>query len=267
MKGEKIFVGGYKPDLGESWLLAILMLAGSVAVGLAIPGCKVQSISYFLSMMVPFLYIGYRACRSGVKSNSENTTAFPQPGWAVVLVCAISVLCISVVLEPLMSLIPMPEAFKEMFRKVFYDTPLWDMVLCSCILAPILEETLCRGIMLRGMLSHRSAKSAIVWSALIFAVMHANPWQAIPAFAIGVFFAWMYVRTGSLRLTIFLHFVNNSAAAISSRMMPQLDVDQGLMDIMGGYFYILLAFCAIILFFSIKYLNEKTISNKIHAHS
>ena len=107
-------------------------------------------------------------------------------------------LSLSVVIEPTTSFIPMPDSIKAIFEKAFVESALWDMIVSTCILAPLLEELLCRGIMLRGMLARRKAPwKAIVWSALIFAVMHMNPWQSIPAFLIGLLLGWVYYRTHS----------------------------------------------------------------------
>ena len=47
-------------------------------------------------------------------------------------------------------------------------------------------------------------------SSLLFAVAHLNPWQAVPAFAMGCLFGWIYARTESYWTTVILHFVNNA---------------------------------------------------------
>ncbi|MBP5637279.1 MAG: CPBP family intramembrane metalloprotease, partial [Bacteroidales bacterium] len=60
---------------------------------------------------------------------------------------------------------------------------------------------------------------AIVVSALFFALIHLNPWQALNAFIIGVVMGVVYYRTGSLLLTMLIHFVNNGFSVIASQFV------------------------------------------------
>jgi hypothetical protein len=77
------------------------------------------------------------------------------------------------------------------------------------VAAPLLEELLLRGILLRGLTLNRGARAGVLWSAFFFAVIHLNPLQAAPAFVNGVVWALVLLRTGSLGTTLFLHSLNN----------------------------------------------------------
>ena len=57
---------------------------------------------------------------------------------------------------------------------------------------------------------------AICFSAMLFALYHMNINQAVFAFLIGILFGIISVRTGSIKLTILLHFLNNGYAALAS---------------------------------------------------
>ena len=79
-----------------------------------------------------------------------------------------------------------------------------------CVLAPIFEEILFRGIILKGMLNHKvSPIYAIMISGLIFGLAHLNPWQFVGAGLLGAIFGYVYYRTKSLILPIILHACNN----------------------------------------------------------
>lgn len=78
------------------------------------------------------------------------------------------------------------------------------------ILAPILEEIIYRGIILRGLLIRFSPKNAIFLSALIFGLAHGNPHQIWQAFFIGLFFGIIYYKTKSVGTTILLHAFANT---------------------------------------------------------
>ncbi|EFL44757.1 CAAX amino terminal protease family protein, partial [Prevotella disiens FB035-09AN] len=69
------------------------------------------------------------------------------------------------------------------------------------ILAPITEEIVFRGALLRVLLEtfgHQKRWIAIVISALIFAVIHGNVAQGTHAFIGGIALGWLYMRTRSV---------------------------------------------------------------------
>jgi len=80
-----------------------------------------------------------------------------------------------------------------------------------CILAPIFEEILFRGIILKGMLNNKlNPATAIIVSGIIFGTAHLNPWQFVGAGLLGSIFGFVYYRTKSLLLPIILHALNNT---------------------------------------------------------
>ncbi len=94
------------------------------------------------------------------------------------------------------------------------------------ILAPLAEEVVFRGAILRTLLGIMSKKNhwvAIMISAAIFGIVHANLAQFINALLMGLILGWMYYRTGSLVPGILLHWVNNTMAYVLSNIMPQSD--------------------------------------------
>ena len=94
------------------------------------------------------------------------------------------------------------------------------------ILAPLAEEVVFRGAILRTLLGIMSKKNhwvAIMISAAIFGIVHANLAQFINALLMGLILGWMYYRTKSLVPGILLHWVNNTMAYVLSNIMPQSD--------------------------------------------
>ena len=263
----------YKPTLGQSWWLVLLILVGSlVGGGIALFWSSVpQSLSYFIMMLVPLLWCvmkGRLAEQAGVRPLAIHAPHYGKlPAWVFFVLAGIALIAVSFLVEPLANLIPMPDSIKAIFEKAFVESTLWDMVVSTCILAPLLEELLCRGIMLRGMLARRKAPwKAIVWSALIFAVMHMNPWQSIPAFLIGLLLGWVYYRTHSLWATIFLHCLNNSISTVISRVWADLPIDAGLKDVLPETTYwIVYVAAALLLAITLVILNEKTVSPQVQA--
>ena len=107
----------------------------------------------------------------------------------------------------------MMEAMKQMMTG-----PFWSSFLVTAIFAPVFEEWQCRGMVLRGLLTKMKPAWAIVISALFFAVLHMNPWQALNAFLIGLVMGYIYYKTGSLWLTMLIHFVNNGTSVVVAQL-------------------------------------------------
>ena len=94
------------------------------------------------------------------------------------------------------------------------------------ILAPLAEEVVFRGAILRTLLGIMSKKNywvAIMISAAIFGIVHANLAQFINALLMGLLLGWMYYRTGSLVPGILLHWINNTMAYVLANIIPQSD--------------------------------------------
>ena len=114
----------------------------------------------------------------------------------------------------------------------------WGYVVVG-LLAPLVEEVVFRGAVLRVLLEKLTPWKAIVVSALLFSLVHGNPAQMPYAFIGGLLLGWMYWRTGSIIPGMVYHWVNNSAAYIVSNMYQQADVK--LVDIFGSEQHALMA--------------------------
>jgi uncharacterized protein len=117
------------------------------------------------------------------------------------------------------ALLPVPQVLWNLF---FSEDKLLARILLLVIIAPVTEELLFRGIILRGLLSRHRPAVAVVLSAFLFAALHCNPWQFLSASFFGMALGWFYLRTGSLGLCVLAHaFVNGLGIAFT--MLP-LDI-------------------------------------------
>ena len=119
--------------------------------------------------------------------------------------------------------IEMDENTQQIFSSLMKEP--WGYVAVG-ILAPLAEEVVFRGAILRTLLGIMSKKNhwvAIMISAAIFGIVHANLAQFINALLMGLLLGWMYYRTGSLVPGILLHWVNNTMAYVLANIMPQSD--------------------------------------------
>ena len=102
------------------------------------------------------------------------------------------------------------------------------------LLAPLSEEIVFRGAILRSMLRSPQLTPwvAISISAVFFALIHMNPAQMPHAFLIGLLLGWMYWRTGSILPGVAYHWANNSVAYILYNIFPNPDLK--LIDLFKG---------------------------------
>jgi CAAX protease family protein len=90
----------------------------------------------------------------------------------------------------------------------------YALLLVSVLVAPFCEEVFFRGFVFPGLLRGMSPVWAIVLSALIFGVAHADAGSFAVLFFIGLALAFVRWRTNSLWPGILLHLLNNGIAAL-----------------------------------------------------
>ena len=152
------------------------------------------------------------------------------------------------------------ELFTELMKQMT-GGPLWSSFLVVAIFAPIFEEWLCRGMVLRGLLTKMKPVWAIIISALFFAVIHGNPWQALNAFLIGLLMGYVYYKTGSLILTMIIHFVNNGTSVILSNIESMKDYDF-MIDMMDkSTYYLVITVSVIVLAACIRVFSRIQLEN------
>ena len=230
----------YTPGFGGIGILLLWFLAGAVLgsiVGsvftLLMPGDAgfeyMMLVSYPLMFIPPMMYANLMSKRNaffdtGYALASDNYGRIG--GFRMALLVSLATLAAAFLSDACSELLPAtPEWFDKLMGNMVGGT-FWINFLCVSIFAPLFEEWLCRGEVLRGLLNYRRADGsrgikpgwAIVLSALFFALIHGNPWQAVPAFALGCLFGYVYYRTGSLKLTMLMHCVNNTFSLVMSRI-------------------------------------------------
>ncbi len=106
------------------------------------------------------------------------------------------------------------------------DNPLWLNVLIYlyiCIIGPVFEELVFRGVLLEGLRKYGNA-FGIIMSAALFGLSHQNAMQCIPAFSIGLIWAAMTIKSGSLIPSMFVHIFSNSLSAILMILMNYVHI-------------------------------------------
>lgn len=97
-------------------------------------------------------------------------------------------------------------------------------ILYTCILAPLTEELLYRGFLMKTF-SRVSIRFGILISALAFGLAHGNPAQFLLGFLVGIFMGKIDTRHNSLLPSILVHIAINStsmAIELIGELVPSL---------------------------------------------
>ena len=241
----------YLPGFGGMILLFVLFLLGSIlgslvsSVFMLAMGSSetVMSysmlISYPVSFIPPLLYASVQSRRNEVFDTGyalDSNNFGSRGGIMMGIIVSIATIAAAFVAEPVTALLPDMPAHLEAALEMMTKGPLWASLLSVSVFAPLFEEWLCRGLVLRGLMNKMNPAGAILTSAAFFAVLHMNPWQALPAFILGALFGYVYYRTGSLKLTMLMHCVNNTFSVLISRI-PELEDAETFMDILSPWAY------------------------------
>ena len=175
-----------------------------------------------VAALVLFLYMRWaEVSRSYVQSRP----------WIVLIWCALAAVGAIIPSTWLQEAMPeLPNIVEQEFDMILKDR--WGYFAVG-LLAPVCEELVFRGAILRSLLQWTSRHwLAISISALLFALVHANPAQMPHAFLAGILLGWLYYRTDSIVYGIVFHWVNNSIAYVLYNLYP--DPSLKLVDLFGS---------------------------------
>ncbi|MCR5352149.1 MAG: CPBP family intramembrane metalloprotease [Bacteroidales bacterium] len=250
----------FLPDTGGIIILLLFLLLGGlfgnvITIVFALCGIDDMTILQFVAYPVMFVpAMIYSSVRS--RNNSfvrsgrilDNKHFNPLGGALCAVLASVGTLALSFCSDVFTNLLPeMPDWLQKALEGAVTGDKIWMNFLMVSVFAPFFEEWLCRGMVLRGLL-HNGSKPvwAIVISALFFAIIHLNPWQAIPAFLIGCLFGYVYYKTGSLKLTMLMHAVNNTFALVMSNI-DSLEQYDSVKDLLPGMRYWIIFFACLLL--------------------
>lgn len=117
---------------------------------------------------------------------------------------------------------PADPQWARTFHEALPDTPVQIVlaVLAVVVVAPLAEELIFRGLLHRLLHGIWGAVPAAILSALIFAIVHAEPWFLLGLVGVGLMLAVVWEATRSVAACWTAHAVHN---AISLGMMMQAD--------------------------------------------
>jgi membrane protease YdiL (CAAX protease family) len=169
-----------------------------------------SSLNLMMYIVILLITIKYVIKKSKERQGYFLRISFKKIQVWLVPVVMVGTLALIIPLAQVSNWIPMPKSVQKLFEMVFKKDVFSIFTLVFA--APILEEMLCRGIILRGLLKNYPPQKAILISAIFFGAVHLNPWQAAPAFLSGLFLGWVYYKTQSVIPGMIIHATINISA-------------------------------------------------------
>ena len=158
-------------------------------------------------------------------------SADKQPGvklggkrfWMLMLMC-IAVMYIGNIIGTVLSAVLSGGTAENALLTMIDGSPLFTF-LFAVLIAPVIEEYIFRKQII-DRLGKYGEKTAILLSALTFGLFHMNLFQFFYAFGLGVLFAYVYIRTRSLRYPVFMHMIINFQGSILAPwVLTKLDIE------------------------------------------
>lgn len=76
------------------------------------------------------------------------------------------------------------------------------------------EEWMLRGLIGRGLVARWGIAAGVVWTSMLFAVMHLDPPHVAAVFPIGIMLHIVYLTTRSFWMPMLYHFLNNATVSV-----------------------------------------------------
>ena len=215
----------------------------------------------YASIAISFYLIGFPVFYLMIKNlpEEEKRESKTLGVFEVIKICFMSYSIVYIVnfltnlLMMLIAVIKGSEVTNPLVNMLEGSNWIWSLIFAG-ILSPIIEEMMFRGVMLNK-LRRYGDKVAIITTAILFGLFHANFSQFFYAVALGMIFAYVALKTGTIKYSIILHIVVNIMGGV---ILPAAIGDGSNIVVAGCVGLVLLAIVIIGLVLLIK--NRKNIS-------
>ena len=209
--------------IGTAVIYAAQMIVGNVVKLVKPQWLEDPTINLIISM-IPLYLIGMPALITFVKKlpgKAPEKRAIKKGHFLIALImCYAAMYCSNFVGVIITTVI-------GMIKGHAVDNAIFDIALNSNMVVTFIYMVICAPIMeeyiFRKLIVDRTARFgegvAVVVSGVMFGLFHGNLSQFIYATVLGMFFAFLYVKTGNLKITIALHMIINFMGAVVATLI------------------------------------------------
>jgi len=114
---------------------------------------------------------------------------------------------------------PSTDVYSKLLGQATWYSLILNLVLAG-VVAPLVEETLFRGVIFGSLQAYFGKWTSAVLSAAIFSALHFQAYGFLPRFMLGMVLVYLYNRYKSLYPSIALHSLNNIVATLIAASLP-----------------------------------------------
>lgn len=228
---------GWRP--ADAFLAVFAGLLAAVLAEMLLGGQEELTVRHVFGVLVPAQAAGTFAAvlliarrRAGDPLGSLGFAFRPDDLWGFAIGAGLQIalsLLITLVISVLFGVEEIPEQeVAEVAGEALAAVDRFLVVLGAVILAPLVEETVFRGILLRSLARRLTRRAAIGWSAAAFAALHLldpNAVIAAPAlFVVGLVLGKQALDTGRIAKPILTHMGFNAVSIAALFLVDQAAV-------------------------------------------
>jgi CAAX protease family protein len=192
-------------------LILLLCVVEFLVMGLAggfSPNVQLESPRLAICVLVSFaIILAFGLWRT--RASFSEVFPLTRVPWSLclpIVLCVVGLYTIAHNVDSFIYMVyPPPVFIRHLLPDLLHAGGYWNAFLQVVVVAPLTEEFLFRGLILRGLLKRYGTVTAVVASAVLFGAFHANIWQFSSAVLIGLIFGWFRVETQSLLPCLFGH--------------------------------------------------------------
>ena len=191
----------------------------------------INIITYLASFIIPALILRIFLKRKGLLQPMRLEFRQSKAAWLLIPGTIGINFCASYLNSMLMSVFGLTEAYSELLAYPEQPYEMYQVLLLFLLMAlvpAICEEFLFRGTILSNLLPFGQGV-AIVASAVLFGLMHQNPYQLLYTTVAGLMMGYAYVKTRSIWYPTVIHLVNNALAVLQQVLYTNSE-NEGMAD-------------------------------------
>lgn len=223
--------------MGWLYLVAVviiysLQLVIGIILRVAKPEGMINMDLYLLFSMIPMYLVGFpllimmlKKDVPGERIEKRKMTAGQYVLSAIICIgLAYAANIVGLIMTTVIGVFTGNEVENEIASLVNEISP-WSVLFYTVLCAPVMEEFVFRKLIVDRAVRYGQGV-AVVLSGLMFGLFHGNLNQFVYATVIGMFLAYLYVKTGNLKITISLHMLFNFIGGfLPTVLMRKMDME------------------------------------------
>lgn len=200
-------------------IIQAYLLTFQVALGIDSPTSVIIILTGFI--LIPLFYLNHRKTK---KSSMDITYRFNRINdnhLPYVVSLGFLAFFFSLGFSGLLDFVKYDPETAESLNNLVVNNPLILTLISVGIIAPLYEEIVFRGSILKNLSGSMPVTLAVILQAILFSAYHMNILQAFPTLSLGLLTGFAVLYTNSIWSGIIIHIINNTLAILISNFATE----------------------------------------------